>query len=236
MTPEAVPIVLATGNAHKRAEIVAIVGDVPVRWLTLADVPGLHLPDEDGDTFEDNALIKAMAVARASGLAALADDSGLCVDALGGAPGVHSARFAGPDATDAANNRLLLARLDGVPDARRGAAFHCCAVLVCRAGTRLARLPAVPGARRVCRHRRLEDGWCAWVATGRVAGRILRAPAGAGGFGYDPLFYHPPSGRTFAQLDPAAKNAVSHRRAAFERIGTLLASLRGGATGGSDRS
>ena len=155
---------------------------------------------EEGSTFAENAQKKALTVARFSGEMALADDSGLVVDELGGEPGVHSARFAGPGADDRANNALLLKRLAGVPPEKRQAAFHCAMVL------------AFPDGRTF-----LVEETC--------RGRILDAPRGEGGFGYDPLFFYEPTGMTFAEMDPAAKNEVSHRGKALRRMVKLLEEL-----------
>jgi XTP/dITP diphosphohydrolase len=186
-------LLLATNNRGKLREIQALFSGVYPRILTLAEA-GITLDvEEDGETFEENALKKAREAVRLSGLDALADDSGLCVDALGGAPGVYSARYAGENADDAANNAKLLQALDSVPDAKRTAAFVCCAAL-CRA-----------------------DGGEV-MARGRVEGRILRAPRGANGFGYDPLFWYEPFGCTFAEAAPGKKNAVSHRAKALKAL------------------
>ncbi|EKP94912.1 XTP/dITP diphosphatase [Thermaerobacter subterraneus] len=193
-------LVLATHNPGKVRELEELLeaAKLPVQVLTLDQVGPVRLPEETGSTFLENARLKAEAVARQAGLPALADDSGLCVDALGGRPGVHSARFAGPGATDAANNARLLAELAGVPPARRTARFRCVVVL------------ALPGGR-----------WT-W-AEGEAPGRILEAPRGQGGFGYDPLFYSDELGMTFAEAGAEAKNRVSHRSRALR---ALLPALR----------
>ena len=172
-------------------------------------VPGVDRPGlavevvEDGATFAENAVKKAEQVlAAAPGYdAALSDDSGLAVDALGGAPGVYSARYAGPQHDDADNNRKLMADMAGVPDGQRGCRFVC-AVALARRGR-----PTV-------------------TAEGACEGVLLRAPRGENGFGYDPYFYYPPAGRTFAELTGEAKNAVSHRRRALESLRALLAQER----------
>ena len=190
-------IVLASGNAGKLAEIARILED-----LDIAVVPqsgfGVTDADETGTTFIENALIKAQHAADVTGLPAIADDSGICVDALGGRPGVYSARYAGPDANDDSNNRLLLSELDGVPDEQRGAAFHCVACFV------------APG---------MEEPI---IAEGEWRGRILREQRGAGGFGYDPLFYLPELGKSSAELSPQEKNARSHRGQAIAELGRKL--------------
>jgi len=186
-------LLLATNNRGKLREIQALFSGVYPRILTLEEA-GITLDvEEDGETFEENALKKAREAVRLSGLDALADDSGLCVDALGGAPGVYSARYAGENADDAANNAKLLQALDSVPDPKRTAAFVCCAALC------------------------LADGGEV-MARGRVEGRILRAARGANGFGYDPLFWYEPFGCTFAEAAPEKKNAVSHRAKALKAL------------------
>jgi XTP/dITP diphosphohydrolase len=179
-------LMLATGNAHKVAEIRALLAgtDVAVRGLAeLDDPPELSEPYE---TFAENALAKALIVAQATGEPALADDSGLVVDALDGAPGVMSARYAGEDATAEQLVAKLLGEMVGVPEEDRTARFVCVLSLASPEG---------------------ELGQ--W--TGVVEGRITSEPVGEGGFGYDPVFYYPPARITFAQMTPTNKNAVSHR-------------------------
>ena len=197
-------LIVATRNRGKVAEFRQMfesLGGVRVEGLTaLRDDDGFE-PEETGRTFRDNACLKAAAYARHCGCLALADDSGLCVDALGGAPGVHSARFAEQhDAGrgDAANNALLLRRLRTVPEARRTARFVCVLALADAAGRIL------------------------YTSEGVVEGRVLPEPRGEGGFGYDPLFFHPPSGRATAELPPAEKHAISHRGQATRRLHALL--------------
>ena len=197
-------LVVATGNAGKLREFGALLGPgvelLPQQALGVASVA------ETGLTFAANALLKARHAARATGLPALADDSGLEVDALGGAPGVWSARYAGPGATDAANNARLLAALAGVPAAARTARYRCVLALV-----------------------RGPDDPVPLVAAGCWDGWIGVAPRGAGGFGYDPLFVvDPATGQTAAELDPAAKNARSHRGEALRALAAGLASSAGG--------
>jgi XTP/dITP diphosphohydrolase len=198
-------VVVATANPHKLTEIAAILaaatdGRVP-RLVPMSEL-GLPSPVEDGATFAANALIKARACATATGLPAVADDSGIVVDALDGAPGVRSARFAGEDADDAANNALLLARLADLgattPAARR-AAFVCAAALVRPDGTE-------------------------HVVEGRMPGHVVAAPRGRHGFGYDPLFVADATvdGRTNGELTPAEKDAISHRGAAFRALAPVL--------------
>jgi len=184
-------VVMATRNKGKVREILRLL-DIPDLAVLSLDEAGYDgpMPEEDAETFAGNAAKKALFIAKALSRPALADDSGLCVDALGGGPGVRSARFAGENADDAANNSKLLASLESIPDEKRGANFHCSACL------------AYPDGETV-------------EAQGRCDGVILREARGDGGFGYDPLFFHPPSGKTFAQLDPETKNRVSHRAAAM---------------------
>jgi XTP/dITP diphosphohydrolase len=194
-------LLIATNNRGKREEIAALLAELPIAVVSGAEV-ALPAVAETGATYAENALQKARAAVAATSLAALADDSGLEVDALGGAPGVRSARFAGPDASDEDNNNLLLARLAQVPPAGRTARFVCTVALV------------------------LPDGRA--IATrGSVEGVILAAPRGSGGFGYDPLFYYAPFAATFGEAPAAAKNEVSHRaravRAMVERIRVLVA-------------
>jgi XTP/dITP diphosphohydrolase len=197
-------VVVATGNAHKLEEIARLL-DVAALGLQLVPMADLGVPSpvEDGATFEENALIKARACVAATGLPALADDSGITVEALGGEPGIRSARFAGEAADDAANNLLLLVRLAAqgadTPASRR-AAFVCAAAFVLPTG---------------------EEH----VVLGRMEGRVAEAPRGDQGFGYDPLFVADASsdGRTNAELAPAEKDAISHRAVAFTALRPLLA-------------
>lgn len=196
-------LIIATNNAHKAQEIRQILAGSFSALDTLREA-GLAIEVvEDGATFAENAVKKAEQVlAAAPGYdAALSDDSGLAVDALGGAPGVYSARYAGPQHDDADNNRKLMADMAGVPDGQRGCRFVC-AVALARRGR-----PTV-------------------TAEGACEGVLLRAPRGENGFGYDPYFYYPPAGRTFAELTGETKNAVSHRRRALESLRALLAQER----------
>jgi len=190
-------LVFATSNLGKLAELTDLLGGA-VRVRSAADFPQVVPPEEDGATFEENARKKALHYARATSLPALADDSGLCVDALGGRPGVHSARYA--PGTDADRYRALLLELDAVPVDRRGAAFRCALCL------------AFPDGRTV-----VEEGDC--------PGRIARAPCGEGGFGYDPVFVVSELGRTMAELTRAEKSRVSHRGRAFARMRPHLLAL-----------
>jgi len=183
-------LIIATNNAGKVKEIRAIFEGVYDEVLSLKEA-GLSLEvEEDGVTFEQNAVKKAVEAAKASGCDALADDSGLCVDALGGAPGVFSARYAGPHATDALNNEKLLAALENRGD--RGAKFV--AVVA------------------------LAKGDSVITAAGEVRGEIARQPSGCGGFGYDPLFFLPEMGQTFAELPADIKNRISHRARALQAL------------------
>lgn len=179
-------VLLATRNRGKVREIRALAAGLPITWHDLDEFPGLAEPQEGGASFAENARLKALYYAGATGLHTLADDSGLEVDALGGAPGVHSARYAGSPRDDAANNRKLIAALAGVPPAARTARFRCALAL------------ARPG--RVV----LET-------SGVVEGLIVETPRGRGGFGYDPHFLLPDLGRTAAELPAAEKSARSHR-------------------------
>lgn len=193
-------VVLATGNAKKLAELrrmVAAAG-LPLIVLGLDEVADYPAPAETEPTFEGNALIKARACVVATGLPGLADDSGIAVDVLNGMPGVRSARWAGPDATDEDNNALLLRQLDDVPDERRTARFVCAMALVLPNGTE-------------------------HVRTGEMPGRLLRAPAGVRGFGYDPLFVAAGQTVTNAELSAEAKDAISHRGQAVRAMIEVLA-------------
>jgi XTP/dITP diphosphohydrolase len=190
-------IVLASGNAGKAREVEALLGG---RYaIVLQRDCGVEPVPETGTTFAENALIKARHAARVSGLPALADDSGIEVDALDGAPGVYSARYAGPGASDADNVRKLLEALRDVPDDRRTARFRC--VLAFVAG---------------------PDDPAPVLASGTWEGRIATVPAGGGGFGYDPVFIDSDSGRTGAELTAAEKNARSHRGQALRDLVRLL--------------
>ena len=189
-------LVLATTNRHKAAEVRAILGPLGYDLVVPERLPAVV---EDGATFAENAEKKARAAAAALNVPALADDSGLVVPALGGDPGVHSARYAGAGATDARNNALLVERLEALGVVDPPAAFVCHVVLAAPDGRVLAR------------------------AEGRLAG-VIRWPArGAHGFGYDPLFHHPSSGKRLAELAPEAKNALSHRGQAFRALAEALA-------------
>ena len=192
-------IVLASSNHGKLAELRALLEPAGLRVVP-QDALGVEPPEEIGLTFVENALIKVRAACAATGLPAIADDSGVVVDALDGAPGVRSARYAGDGASDADNLAKLLEALAGVATPRRGAAFVCCIVYL-----RHARDP------------------CPIVCEGVWKGRILDAPRGAGGFGYDPVFFVESLGRTAAELSRAEKNAISHRGQALAQLLDRLA-------------
>ena len=191
-------VVLASNNPGKLRELDAVLS--PMGWELVAQGElGVPEAEETGTTFEANALLKARHAAARTGLAALADDSGIEVDALNGRPGVYSARYAGPECDDEANNRLLLQELEGVPEARRGARYQCVIALV----------------------RTAEDP-DPLIAHGAWEGRILEAPQGHNGFGYDPLFYVPTHGCASAELDPEVKNGISHRGIALRALAEHL--------------
>ena len=184
-------LIIASNNAHKLEEIRAILGTEFEQILSLKEAGIVHETVEDGETFLANALKKAREITQISGCCALADDSGLCVDALDGAPGLYSARFSGVHGDDAANRRLLLEKLRDAKD--RSAHFTCAVALTRPDGSFL-------------------------TAEGQLFGQIAREEAGHNGFGYDPLFYVPALGRTNAQLAPEEKNAISHRSVALHRL------------------
>lgn len=191
-------IVLASGNPGKLRELQALLAPFAFSLVAQGEL-GIHPAAETGTTFIENALIKARHAARHARLPALADDSGLEVDALGGGPGVWSARFAHPGASDEENLRRLLAELDGVPEGFRQARYRCVIALVRSVGDQAP-----------------------LIARGSWEGRIARAPSGSGGFGYDPVFVPEGSARTAAELDPAEKNALSHRAQAMRELVAML--------------
>jgi XTP/dITP diphosphohydrolase len=197
-------LVLASGNPGKLRELSAMLE--PLGWDVRAQSDwNLDEAVEDGLSFVENALIKARHAARLTGLPALADDSGLVVDALNGAPGIYSARFAGADASDQDNNRKLLDSLEGIPDAERTAHFYCAMALV-----------------------RNADDPAPLISVGKWDGVIMAAPAGQGGFGYDPLFHVPAEGCSSAQLPPEIKNRLSHRGQAIRAMVEQIESFFGG--------
>lgn len=199
-------ILVATTNPGKVRELRALLGDM-VDWKSLADFPGIKEVEENGKTFAENARRKALGYAQATGLWTLADDSGLVVDALGGAPGVNSARFSGERAkgadrkvVDRKNMEKLLSLLQGVPREKRAARFVCC---LCLASPEKVLLET----------------------QGSVEGLITEEPAGTGGFGYDPVFLVPQLGKTVAELGDQEKNAISHRGNAMRKLKPLLSEL-----------
>ncbi|PQO44953.1 RdgB/HAM1 family non-canonical purine NTP pyrophosphatase [Blastopirellula marina] len=187
-------LVLGTHNKKKGAEMASLLEPLGIELRTLAQSPGAIEVVEDADTFFGNAEKKAVEQARHLGMWVLAEDSGLCVDALAGEPGVYSARFSGPEATDESNNQLLLEKLAGVPDARRTAHYVCCMRLAAPSGEIMA----------------ASEGLC--------RGRIVRQERGSGGFGYDPLFELIEYRRTFGEMGGAAKSMLSHRARASRRL------------------
>ena len=200
-------LVLATLNPHKVTELSRILdGDggpgAGVSLTSLAEFPCAPDVAETGATFADNALLKARAIAAFTGLPAVADDSGICADALNGMPGVLSARWSGRHGDDQANLDLLLAQLADIPDERRGAEFRCAAALV-------------------------QPGGAEQVTEGVLRGRLIRARRGAGGFGYDPIFIPDGGTLTTAELSPADKDAISHRGRAFRALAPAIAALAG---------
>jgi len=204
-------LLVATHSGHKLGELRELLRLERGELVSLDDLGIRDDPDETGETFETNARIKARFGARQSGLPTLADDSGIEVDALGGAPGVRTRRYAGPDATDDDNNAKLLAALDGQPPERRGARYVCVLALA---------LPR-PGAEP-------RDAVPLRLVRGTTRGRIATRSRGSGGFGYDPIFEpagEPPGGRTFGQWSPAEKHAVSHRGRAARRMTPILRGL-----------
>jgi len=195
-----VKLLLATKNRGKIKEIIRLLKGQRVEVLTLDDFPGISLPKEDRSTFKGNALKKARFVAGETGLAAISDDSGLCVDALGGRPGVLSARYAGDNATDEENLAKLLLEMKDVPEGKRTASFVCVIALVLPSG----------------KEKTFE---------GRLEGVIAAKPKGRGGFGYDPVFFLPGKNKTLAELKPEEKNLLSHRGAALKRFKKNLPAL-----------
>ena len=198
-------LVLASLNPHKVTELARILagGQVAVELVGLAEFPGAPEVAETGATFGENALLKAAAAAAFTGLPSVADDSGFCVDALNGMPGVLSARWSGKHGDDEANLQLLLGQLADVPDERRGAHFTCAAALVLPAGRQ-------------------------HVSEGKVHGRVTRLPRGENGFGYDPVFIPDRYEQTTAEMTAADKDAISHRGRALRTLAPVIAALLGG--------
>lgn len=193
-------LILATRNQHKVQEIRAILGSLPYELLTSADFPDIPEPEESGATLAENAIIKARTLLEATGYWALADDSGLEIDALGGAPGVISARFAGPGCTFDDNNSKVLRLMKGIPEALRNARFRCVAALA-------------------------TDNGGIETFDGVTEGIITQHPTGQAGFGYDPIFYSPELGCSFAEATAQEKNRVSHRGRAFRLAAQRLREL-----------
>ena len=189
-------IVLATHNRGKMKEMSSILAHLPVKLLTLDDFPQIGEIPETGETLKENAFIKAETVHQKTGLPALADDTGLEVDALDGAPGVHSSRYDGETATFEDNCRKMMQEMDGIPAEERTARFHTVIAFVSDSGNE-------------------------WTE-GMVEGRILEKKQGDGGFGYDPLFYYPPLKKTFAELNSVQKNNISHRGKALRNFCQIL--------------
>lgn len=186
-------LLIATHNPGKVAEYAELLTDVPVSAISLDDVGIDYSVEETGTTFEENAILKAQSYAEASGMLTLADDSGLAVDALGGEPGLYSARYGGPDATDATRYTMLLTRMQSVPDGERQARFVCVVALATPEGD-------------------------LYIGEGAVEGVIAHAPRGDFGFGYDPVFFMPEYGATMAELGPKVKNNISHRARALRAL------------------
>jgi len=193
-------LLLASQNPGKLAEMRQLVAGLPFRVVGPGEVGITEAPEETGRTFLENAILKARYYAGRSGLLTAADDSGLSVDALDGGPGLYSSRFGGESATDADRNRLLLAKLRGLPTDRRGARFTSAVAVV-------------------------REGRVLFEAQESVEGVIAEETRGPHGFGYDPLFFYPPFGRTFGETAPADKDRVSHRGKAFARLRRFLESL-----------
>jgi XTP/dITP diphosphohydrolase len=196
-------LLVATTNAGKFAEVKAFLENLPLHIISLCDLANPPLVAEDGATFEANALKKARTLAQFSGLLTLTDDSGIEVDALGGAPGIFSARYCGEEGNDDKNNQKLLAVLADIPEAQRTARFVC-ALALCA--------PA-------------SDGTKEWTIRESCEGRVAFSLMGTQGFGYDPLFYYPPFDKTFGEIDRATKATVSHRGKALKKLSAMLPSL-----------
>jgi XTP/dITP diphosphohydrolase len=194
-------IVLATHNPDKRVEIAALLSDLGIRVRSLAEFPQAPVVVEDGETCQANAIKKAKTIANYTGLTAVADDTGLEVDALGGRPGVHAARYAGAQVSYEDNWKKLLHELNGVPLEQRGARFLTVVAIVRPANEQVETVEGV------------------------LNGVIAQRPAGSGGFGYDPVFVVPELGKTLAELTPSEKNRISHRAQAFVKAKTILQRL-----------
>lgn len=193
-------LVVATQNSGKFSEFERLARDWPIHLRSLIEFPRVILPEESGASFKENALIKARAASAELGQIVLADDSGLIVPALGDAPGIHSARYAGPQASAAENIEKLLGQLKGRPVKGREACFFCVLALVHPSGRE-------------------------WIMTGQCDGQIAEAPSGKEGFGYDPVFWIREYGMSMAQLSPAFKDAISHRGKAMRQIAPIILDL-----------
>ncbi len=194
-------LVLATKNENKVKEVAQFLAPHDIEVISLSDFPGMPEVIEDGQTFKENAVLKATKACMFTGLAALADDSGLEVDCLDGLPGIHSARFAGKDKNDAGNNKKLLELMAGVPLEQRTARFKCVMAVATTEGF-------------------------VYSTEGTCEGVIAKAPRGDGGFGYDPLFYLPEYGKTFAELGLETKNKISHRARALAGVLDIIEELK----------
>lgn len=194
-------LLIATSNPHKVREIAEILKSLELQIEGLDGYPGVSLPEETGETFLENARLKAASVAAQTNQAALADDSGICIDALGGEPGVRSNRFLGEDAPPEQRNSAILSLLASRPPEERGARFVCAACIALPSGETIEALETCSGV-------------------------IARRPSGEGGFGYDPIFYFPEYGRTLAEVEPELKNRVSHRGKAVRRVVQMLLASR----------
>ena len=198
-----IDLLVATTNPGKFAEVQAFLDNLPLRLISLRDFANPPAVVEDGDTFEANALKKARTLAQFSGLLTLADDSGIEVDALGGAPGIFSARYCGEEGNDDKNNQKLLAELTNVLEGQRTARFVCALALCALTG----------------------GGIKEWTIRESCEGRIAFSLVGSQGFGYDPLFYYPPLDKTFGEIDRTTKATVSHRGKALKKLAEILPSL-----------
>ena len=194
---------VATTNPGKLAEVEAILRSLPIKIISLTDLKGWPTVIEDGKTFEENALKKARTLADFSGYMTLADDSGLEVDALGGGPGIFSARYSGAEGDDIRNNEKLLYELEAIPQEKRGARFVCVLALCS---------PILSGKNE-------------WFFHGECSGQITFSPRGENGFGYDSLFFYPPLGKTFAEISREEKGYVSHRGKALKKLTDSLPSI-----------
>ena len=195
-------LVVATGNPDKLREIRRVLAGAPVPLVGLAEWPGVQEPEETGATFEENARLKALYYASLTGATTVAEDSGLVIDALDGEPGVRSARFLRPDATYPERFAEIYRRLAERPDRGRTARFVCALAVV-------------------------RNGRIVFETTGTVEGEIVEPPRGSGGFGYDPIFLHPPLGRTLAEVEPDVKLRVAHRGVAFRALAAWLRQAAG---------